>query len=282
MEPMADSSVARLAQPSIDTQMGGKNQDQYEAAGLNAKSGSRRPNEIVRSLAKKGKNEQAEGPLAPASARTRAGFNERWDAKEAHQRLNDQSETLVAGTPFVARHEGWKATQGDRVGRNKRSVWPLPTEPYPDAHFATAPTALVEPCIKAGTSEKGCCPKCGAPWVRLTERTKDWREDAETAVQSYVVGADNRNIRPSNGGMSRSEYRDAGWRPSCACDAGAPIPCTVLEPFLGSGTTALVADRLGRHAIGIELNPDYAEQARARIKGDAGMFADVQTSEEAA
>jgi DNA modification methylase len=55
-------------------------------------------------------------------------------------------------------------------GRNRRSVWEIATEPYPDAHFATFPQALVEPCVLAGTSERGCCPECGAPWTRKTER----------------------------------------------------------------------------------------------------------------
>jgi DNA modification methylase len=50
---------------------------------------------------------------------------------------------------------------------------------------------------------------------------------------------------------------------------------TVLDPFLGSGTTAMVADRLGRHCVGVEINPAYADEARRRIEGDAGMFASV-------
>lgn len=54
--------------------------------------------------------------------------------------------------------------------------------------------------------------------------------------------------------------------------AGCPVGGTVLDPFLGSGTTALVADRLGRNCIGIELNDSYAAMARARIERDAGMF----------
>jgi len=53
---------------------------------------------------------------------------------------------------------------------------------------------------------------------------------------------------------------------------------TILDPFLGSGTTALVADQLGRNAIGCELNPTYAEMARRRITNDGPMFADVQVS----
>jgi DNA modification methylase len=93
-------------------------------------------------------------------------------------------------------------------GRNKRSVWTVATEPFPEAHFATFPPSLIKPCILAG------CPKGG----------------------------------------------------------------TVLDPFGGAGTTGLVADRLGRDAILIELNPEYAEIARKRIAGDSTLFADVSVA----
>ena len=52
-------------------------------------------------------------------------------------------------------------------GANLRNVWSIPTSPFSAAHFATFPPALVEPCIKAGTSERGVCGDCGAPWVRV-------------------------------------------------------------------------------------------------------------------
>ena len=57
--------------------------------------------------------------------------------------------------------------------------------------------------------------------------------------------------------------------------AGCPEGGTVLDPFGGAGTTGLVADRIGRNATLIELNPDYADMAERRIKQDAGMFANV-------
>jgi site-specific DNA-methyltransferase (adenine-specific) len=53
---------------------------------------------------------------------------------------------------------------------------------------------------------------------------------------------------------------------------------TVLDPFGGAGTTGLVADRLQRNAVLIELNPAYAEIARKRLEGDAGMFSDVEAA----
>lgn len=89
--------------------------------------------------------------------------------------------------------------EGD--SRNKRSVWNIATAPYTEAHFATFPPALVEPCILAG------CPEGG----------------------------------------------------------------TVLDPFIGSGTTALVARRLGRRAIGIDLNAEYLDMAVRRAGGQLAM-----------
>jgi DNA modification methylase len=58
--------------------------------------------------------------------------------------------------------------------------------------------------------------------------------------------------------------------------AGTKRGDTVLDPFAGAGTTLLVADRLQRDAIGIELNPEYLAMTQARIEGDAGLFASVE------
>jgi DNA modification methylase len=57
--------------------------------------------------------------------------------------------------------------------------------------------------------------------------------------------------------------------------AGCPVGGTVLDPFFGAGTTGLVADRLQRSWIGIELNPEYAQIARRRIDGDRGGLLDA-------
>lgn len=81
--------------------------------------------------------------------------------------------------------------------RNKRSVWTVATSPFPGAHFATYPEALIEPCILAGSPKGG----------------------------------------------------------------------TVLDPFSGAGTTGLVAAKLGRAFVGIELNPEYVAMAELRCKG---------------
>ena len=56
-----------------------------------------------------------------------------------------------------------------------------------------------------------------------------------------------------------------GWRRTCSCADSGTVPCTVLDPFAGSGTTGVVAMRHQRRFVGIELNPSYAELARERI-----------------
>ena len=61
-------------------------------------------------------------------------------------------------------------------------------------------------------------------------------------------------------GVPVMESRTIGWQPTCDCDAGEPVPCTVLDPFAGSGTTALVALEQRRRAVLIELSAQYAEE----------------------
>jgi DNA modification methylase len=144
--------------------------------------------------------------------------------------------------------------------RNKRSVWTIPTQPLPDQHYAAYPEALVEPCILAGTSERGVCPVCGAPWVRETEKDAP----PENYTPGYTPAFQTRRFASATGGYT-STVTTTGWRPTCAHDL-EPAPATVLDPFLGSGTTALVARRLGRRCVGIELSADYCQMIARRTQ----------------
>ena len=209
--------------------------------------------------------------------------------------------------------------------RNKRTVWTIPTKPYKEAHFATFPEKLIEPCILAGTSERGYCPECGKPWVRQVERSRATYHRTEDPTQTtgrkgmnrprpgesdrYVLGitqselaamlrkaAEGRECemeavfgskwahwtRTDSSGARIPTFQDAkeiykrlgveisfnggvgGWLPPCSCGLD-PVPGVVLDPFFGAGTTGLVAKKLGRRFIGIELNPAYIEMAKARI-----------------
>lgn len=162
----------------------------------------------------------------------------------------------------------------------KGSVWTIPTAPFPQAHFATFPPALCLNPIKAGTSEKGCCPSCGAPWVRVVEKQPAVSKPCPKTQAAHEarggVGEPVGTVGKSGSGRIEGYSTTLGWRPSCECNAGDPIPCTVLDPFGGAGTLGLVADQLGRDAILIELKEEYALMAERRIKKDAGMFAEVE------
>lgn len=68
-----------------------------------------------------------------------------------------------------------------------------------------------------------------------------------------------------------------GWSASCQCGAETR-PCVVLDCFSGAGTTALVADRLGRDAIGIDLSHAYVEMTRERLRADSPLFMDIGPS----
>jgi DNA modification methylase len=136
-------------------------------------------------------------------------------------------------------------------------------------HFAVFPEKLVEPCILAGTSERGCCPECGAPWERVVEAQggtigRSWHDHKDDV---------SRGQRVENAAKGRHGYRrvDRGWRPTCDHDA-EPAPCTVMDPFAGSGTVGLVAERLGRHSVLIDVSEDYCRMARERT-AQMGLFA---------
>ena len=277
------------------------------------------------------------------------------------------------------------------TGANLRNVWTIPTHSFPDAHFATFPPDLVERPIKAGTSERGVCAKCGAPWVRETKRIDtgwDGSKYGERVVSASTssggtsrstLGSANgkqtgksettgwsssccdchviivtpqpdgvnrpdptmdtgrkgmnreRNQNPTRA-ITRGEQRDyarqiqasphrddirclageafahyertdrSGARPlppdilaqcldrgwlvqaatdcDCACKGADTVPATVLDPFGGSGTVGLVAERLQRDAILIEISATYAQMAEKRIRDDAPLLTDVTTEVE--
>lgn len=247
--------------------------------------------------------------------------------------------------------------------------------PFPGAHFAVFSPKLVDPMIKASTSDFGCCPTCGGPFERVMDEDveRGWRptckhyktvprqarcaQPIETkpgsgvfdfceAEATPIIGRPDATGRPSvvralelfdksgltdkhllamravgvgqasvkNGitqdgfGHNTQQQQDladeakvvlggyireflsggagkvVGWRFPCGHGMPAPerwegpaaVPCTVLDPFMGAGSTAMAASRLGRHAVGTEISPAYAAMSKERILAECPMFVDVE------
>jgi len=163
-----------------------------------------------------------------------------------------------------------KGQSGQVSGRNRRSVWTVATAPYSGAHFATFPPALIEPCILAGTSEHGCCAQCGAPWERVMEHRSGDTEASHRPKRTAGMSSATSTLSLSGNGSKEWAKRGGktahlGWQATCACNADVN-PCTVLDPFNGSGTTGAVACAHNRNYIGIDLSADYIELAHQRIR----------------
>lgn len=150
-----------------------------------------------------------------------------------------------------------------RSGAMLRNVWRINSEPTKIKHFATFPRELVRRCIRLGTSERGACPHCGKPWERVTEKT---RYEPKTGLR-FVDESRGDKTRKLNGSEYNRQVKTIAeyFRPVCTCPEHKPRPCVVFDPFIGSGTTIVVANALGRHGIGCDLSVDYLAMARQRI-----------------
>ncbi len=262
-----------------------------------------------------------------------------YDQEAVREPVNPSNNGIIRGAPDAARKamgsEGYKQNErryGRICGANLRNVWLLGPEPYPEAHFATFPSEIPRRAILAGTSEKGVCAACGAPWQRVVEKrraTYDKVPDPTATTgrrgmnrerpgpsDSYVLGIPQRDLasmlrtaadgrvdemeaefgskwahwtRTDQSGARVPTFEDAvqierllgitipfngqpsGWEASCACDADI-VPCTVIDPFFGSGTSGAVAQNLQRKWVGIELNAEYCDLAVRRIQTQAAQM----------
>ena len=169
-------------------------------------------------------------------------------------------------------------------GKNPGDVFEVTTKPFPEAHFAVYPPELVETPLKATCPPKVCA-ECGSPYERDVERatypgdhkTKD-SADSKLAQDGAKRNDGERNL----GGRQYRKWKRnnpdefKGWIPTCDCDTDATEAGIALDPFAGAGTTLLKAKELGRKFVGIELNPKYADMARARVGLDVHNPANIR------
>ncbi len=190
------------------------------------------------------------------------------------------------------RKYGWKGRVVDGIGRNqpphleakeygkrfikdnrnKRCVWRIPTQPFKESHFATFPEALIKPMIKAGCPEL-VCRKCGTPVMRKIAGKKG-------SGDSFNIRVRDMQIHPEKWGKlykateeEKQEYDERHYKykttrresiEKCDCNAGFESGI-VLDVFAGSGTTGVVAKKLGRRFVLVELKPEYCKMARKRL-----------------
>ena len=151
--------------------------------------------------------------------------------------------------------------------RNKRSVWTVATRPFKEAHFATFPPELIEPCVLASTSHFGMCAECKAPYKRIVERGEIPDRTTRDNTLGVIPGRD-KTTRLNSVDMAVIPTATTGWGKTCNCTTDAVEPCVILDPFSGAGTTGVVAIKHSRCYIGTELNPDYVEMSRKRIQAE--------------
>ncbi|HEB31330.1 MAG TPA: site-specific DNA-methyltransferase, partial [Spirochaetes bacterium] len=162
--------------------------------------------------------------------------------------------------------------------RNKRSVWTVPTAPYPEAHFATFPPKLIEPCILGGCPE-WVCKKCGKARERIIDKgelvadSPQYKPRGTNRGDNFVKNAMTPAGEKQGHPNFHYESKTTGWT-DCGCNAGFDGGI-VFDPFMGSGTTAVVAYENRRQYLGIELNQEYIDMGRIdKTKAKYGLFDD--------
>jgi DNA modification methylase len=152
--------------------------------------------------------------------------------------------------------------------RNMRTVWTIPTQARPDAHFATFPDELPRRAIKAGCPEQVCA-TCGRARERIVKASggligQSWHNHDDDLGRGMRGGDDGHNRAAELYPTYRRET--IGWTD---CGHDAYVPGVVLDPFAGSGTTLAVARDCGRQAIGIEISTEYAAMIVRRVQQEA-------------
>jgi DNA modification methylase len=164
---------------------------------------------------------------------------------------NNHTDNRAAGTGDVERQSSIPYAGG--TTRLPRSYFLLSNEPNREKHFAAYPTEIPKRLIEMGTSKAGCCPICRTCYAPVVESERVATRPGD-ATKCTGDGDAEGNRDP---GRHVANTTILGYRPACTCPPLPPVPCVVLDPFAGTGTTLRVAKHLGRDWIGIEASANY-------------------------
>lgn len=234
-EPASASSIARISQENFGNQTGGSRD--YGVSGVNSNRSARKTLENFKK--NPGRNKRDVWTVSTKGAD--------WEFCGKCKALFVGKERSTIKKSLMVKGEVKEFTKICVCGASDGWI----------SHFAAYPDTLIIPAVLSGSSEGGCCSKCLSPRKRVIEKTGhvNQREPAHTPKGGTKV---------DSSGWAPTRKSTDTFVPTCECIADV-VPATVLDPFLGSGTTGIVAVRHGRSFIGIELNPNYAEVAHARI-----------------
>jgi len=211
-----------------------------------------------------------------------------WDAEAVKESLQESS--LERGYSYrdpeyvgpkmdgsaseVRANSTWHGKRYVPSGRNPRSWMLVSPEPSngTSKHYATFVGGRTIPsfAIRAGSSEYGVCGECGAPWEREVSESlggtigHGWNEREDERLEKG-----NFKVKSSRGYRAGQTL---GFRPTCSHADAPVVPATVLDPFSGSGTSAVTARQLGRRSIYVDLSASYADAAITRLAGVTPML----------
>ena len=159
------------------------------------------------------------------------------------------------------------------AGKNPGDIWKISTQAFSEAHFATFPEKLLERPIMS-SCPKEICKKCGFIRKRIIKihhnNPKQTQEQYKEVSKNKESITEHQNYKLTAGlkikGNVFAQHETLGWT-KCDCEPQEYKKGIVLDPFCGSATTCVVARKLNRNFIGIEISKKYIEIAKQRLKG---------------
>ncbi len=194
---------------------------------------------------------------------------------DAPNKLRNKAEEMYNQSYPGGHFSEGERPEGHPNGKNKRDVWEITTQPFSGSHFAVFPPELPQTCIKAGCPPK-VCSECGKPYERESDIERE--ESYGRGNQDYTKQTPSSNAQQdvSGGFPEVIKRKTKKWKPTCDCDTEEIESGIVLDPFMGAGTTGLVARKLGRNWLGIEISEKYADMAERRIEQGDKTFQRLQ------